>query len=281
MVHLGGVSVPVRSAAHVFVSDVSSAPIGISSRDVHHLADVLRLRDGETVTASDGRGGWRRCAFRWRGSGSVPCNDSSGEDCVLEPIGQVEMSERPLPLITVGFSLLKGERNEWVVQKLTELGVDKMVPLVANRTVVRWDAQRTRRQMLRLRTVAREAAMQARRVWLPQVCDPGPVSEAAGLLGATPSKIAMLDRSGGSISLAASAAVLVGPEGGWSSEELSMGFHLVAVCGTVLRSETAAISAAAILGGLRSGAILGTRVGEPPQPRVQPERLHPQCDKLS
>ena len=75
------------------------------------------------------------------------------------------------PALTVVFAPTKGERPEWVVQKLTELGIDRIVPLRSERSVVRWSGQRGQATAERLRRVAREAAAQCRRVWLPEVAD--------------------------------------------------------------------------------------------------------------
>ncbi len=73
------------------------------------------------------------------------------------------------PAVTVAFALVKGERPEWVTQKLTELGVDTIVPFTAARSVVRWDDRKAAANRDRLERVAREAAMQSRRCWLPEV----------------------------------------------------------------------------------------------------------------
>jgi 16S rRNA (uracil1498-N3)-methyltransferase len=79
------------------------------------------------------------------------------------PVGDSVLADRSLPPLTVAFAVLKGERNEMVVQKLTELGIDRIVPVLAERCVVRWDTVRAQRQHERLERVAREAAMQSRR----------------------------------------------------------------------------------------------------------------------
>ena len=110
------------SAAHVVVDDLT-AP-ALSSDDEHHLARVLRLRPAERVSATDGAGGWRWC--RWTGGG-------------VEPDGEIHRTDRSGPVITIGFSIIKGDRLDWTVQKLTELGVDRLVPLAADQCVVRWD----------------------------------------------------------------------------------------------------------------------------------------------
>ena len=111
------------AAAHVFVADLDAPAVDESDR--HHLERVLRLRLGERVTASDGAGTVRECIVR--------------DGLVLEPASETVVEDRPAPPITIGFALTKGDRPEWVVQKLTELGVDTIVPFVAKRSVVRWD----------------------------------------------------------------------------------------------------------------------------------------------
>jgi 16S rRNA (uracil1498-N3)-methyltransferase len=142
--------------------------------------------------------------------------------------------------------LVKGERPEWVVQKLTEVGVDRIVPFVADRSVVQWDADKAARHHGRLLTVAREAAMQSRRSWLPHVEQITTFADAAGRAGA-----ALADRSGAPPSLD-HPVLLVGPEGGWSDREREAGLPAIRLGPTVLRAETAAIVAGATLAGLRS-----------------------------
>ena len=226
--------VPREAAAHVFVNDLDH-PV-LTGHDRHHLERVLRLRPGQVVTVGDGAGAWRPCA--WRAGG-------------LEPTGEVVRSPAPSPPVTVGFALTKGERPEWVVQKLTEAGVDSLVPLVAARSVVRLDEQAVGRRVERWRRVAREAAMQSRRTTLPVIDAPVAVAEAAAGLA---SGVALAEPGGDPPSLDRP-AVLVGPEGGWSPEELALGPPLVGLGPTVLRAETAAVAAAVLLGALRSGLV--------------------------
>ena len=76
---------------------------------------------------------------------------------------------KPLPLVEVGFSWAKAERTEWAVAKLVELGVNVLTPLVADRTVVRPDREQAARRSERLRRIIREAAMQSRRPFLPEM----------------------------------------------------------------------------------------------------------------
>ena len=214
--------------AHAFVADLDAPEL--DERDRHHLERVLRLRPDDELTVSDGRGSWRLCRFA----------------SVLEPVGPITADDITEPPITVAFAVLKGDRNEWIVQKLTELGVDRIIPLTTERCVVRWDPAKASRNRDRLDLVAREAAMQSRRTWLPTVEPLAAFGDVVIRPGA-----ALADRSGQPPSLERP-VVLVGPEGGWSDEERAASTPRVALGPTVLRSETAAIVAGTALCGLRS-----------------------------
>jgi 16S rRNA (uracil1498-N3)-methyltransferase len=229
-------------AAHVFVEDLAAPEL--EADDAHHLQRVLRLRPGELVTASDGRGRWCRCRY-----------DAGGG---LELDGPIVPEPAPQPAITVAFAPVKGDRPEWTVQKLTELGVDHIVVLVAARSVVRWDAERAPRQLARLAKVAREAAMQSRRVRLPQVGPLQSVAEAASTLGAGRGA-AVLAQPGGDPPSLDRPSVLIGPEGGWAEEELALGLPNLSLGPTVLRAETAALGAAMVLTALRAGIVRSAR----------------------
>jgi 16S rRNA (uracil1498-N3)-methyltransferase len=218
---------------HVFVADVA-APV-LDDEDRHHLERVLRTRVGEEVTVSDGRGGWRVCTF---GAGGA-----------LAPAGAPSQVPRPTPPITVAFALTKGEKPETAVQKLTELGVDRIVPFAAARSVARWDGDRAERHVARLRKVAREAAMQSRRAHLPVVDDVADFAAVAALPGAC------LADAGGAPPSLDRPVVLVGPEGGWSDEERAAGLPVVALGEHVLRAETAALTAGSLLAALRAGLV--------------------------
>ncbi|HXZ62779.1 MAG TPA: RsmE family RNA methyltransferase [Acidimicrobiales bacterium] len=235
-----GVSVRAAAAAQVFVDDPAHPFLG--EEDMHHLGRVLRLRRGEEVIVCDGRGRWARTA--WAGDGSlVPLGP---------PEGGVQSEARPEPALTVAFAPVKGERPEWVVQKLTELGIDRIVPLCTERSVVRWTGARGQATVERLRRVAREAAAQCRRVWLPEVCETVPFSELAALGG--PGEVVLAQLSGDRPSVAQH-VVAVGPEGGWSESELACGLSTVGFGLSVLRAETAAVTAAALLVSLRTGTV--------------------------
>lgn len=226
-----------HAVALVYVDDLHEP--ALSPEDRHHLGSVRRLRDGETVIACDGAGSYVACRARGGRSGFA-----------LEPDGAVSSTPAALPVLTVGFSLAKGDRTEWAVAKLAELGVDRIVPLVCERTVVRPEDGTGRRRADRLRRIAREAAMQARRLHVPTVDDVTTFAVAT----ATSPAAALAEPGGGRLDLG-HPVVLVGPEGGWSRSERSLGLAEVTLGPSVLRVETAALAAATLLGGLRAGLV--------------------------
>jgi len=216
---------------HVFVVDVDQPELDDADR--HHLERVLRVRPGDPFTVSDGRGRWRPCRF----------------GVTVEPVGAVEVEAAPVPALTVAFALVKGDRPELVVQKLTELGIDHIVAFTARRSVVRWEPAKADKQVERLRRVAREASMQCRRTRLPEVAPLASFADVVALPGA-----AAADRGGEPLSLDRP-TLLIGPEGGWAPEERARFAATVGLGDQVLRAETAALTAAALLGALRSGLV--------------------------
>lgn len=213
---------------HAFVAVLEQPELDEADR--HHLERVLRLRPGDPLTVSDGQGQWRPCRF--------------GAD--LEPVGEVESERRIEPALTVAFAPVKGDRPEWVVQKLTELGIDRIVLLETERSVVRWTAERAPRQLERLAKVARSAAMQCRRCHLPQVEGMVSFAEAAAWSG-----VVRADTGGGAPSLDRP-VILIGPEGGWTATERDQVPVAVGLADHVLRAETAAVAAGVLFAALRT-----------------------------
>jgi 16S rRNA (uracil1498-N3)-methyltransferase len=211
-----------RAVAHVLVDDIDTP--ALSERSEHHLFRVLRVRDGDLVTVTDGRGSWRVC----RASGST-----------LQPDGVVEYVDDQLPAVELFVAIPKQDRPEWLVQKATELGVDRIVFLHTERSVVRWTGERAARHLSKLAVVAQEAAMQSRRVTVPIV--EGPI-DAAVILGST-----HVCEPGGRPIESGDHQLAIGPEGGWSDAEVERSLGAVDLGPHVLRVETAALAAATLL----------------------------------
>jgi 16S rRNA (uracil1498-N3)-methyltransferase len=222
-----------RSAAHVIVASLEA--LELEDEDRRHLAKALRLRAGEAVSVTDGRGGWRLCRFR--------------ADGTVVPDGEVRRQPRCAPLLTVGFAPVKGDRPEWAVQKLTEIGVDRIVILSAERSVVRWTPERAPHHLTRLRGIVRQAVMQSRRVWVPELT--GVVTAAS--LAADPG--VAIAAPGGVPPQLAYPTVLVGPEGGWSPSEERAATTSIQLGPGILRTESAAVAAGVLLVALRSGLV--------------------------
>lgn len=228
------------AAAHVFAADLEH-PV-LDEDDLHHLRRVLRLRSGEIVTVSDGHGRWR------------PFRLVEGPE-KLDPVGDAVEEIRPAAEIGVVFALTKGDRPELVVQKLTELGVDHLWPIITERTVVRWDAAKIAKQHDRLTKVVKEAAMQSRAVHLPELhpvrnslADAVRAVSTVGLGGA----LALAEPDGAHWSDAVR-VVVIGPEGGFTPEEMAQVDARVSLPGGILRAETAAIAAGVLLAENRRG----------------------------
>lgn len=217
----------LRHRPMVFVEDLERPELDPDDR--HHLERALRVRPGSPLTVCDGTGRWLEATF----------------GAVVEPVGEIVAEERQAPRLTIGFSPVKGDRSDLVVQKLTELGIDAIVPLLTERSVVRWDKSRTAKNLDRHRRIAREAAMQSRNPWLPSI---QPLTELAAFLAAEPAAV-LADPSGSPFQVTphvSPLSVAIGPEGGFSPEELAQR-SCVGLPGRILRTETAAIAAGVLL----------------------------------
>ena len=210
-----------------------------------HLTRVLRLRPKAALTLFNGRGGEYRASIE-RVQGSK----------VMVAIGEHEPIERESPFpLTLAQGVSRGERMDLVVQKATELGVARLVPLLTERSIVRLDEEQSDRKSSHWRAIAIAACEQCGRNRLPEVALPAqlreflrqPSGEGVRLL-LSPSatrRIEDVSRPAGG------ATVLIGPEGGLSDAEqedaLTAGFTAVNLGPRVLRTETAAIASLTLL----------------------------------
>jgi 16S rRNA (uracil1498-N3)-methyltransferase len=230
------------AVAHLLVSNLDDE-LTVAGADGHHLQRVRRLHPGEVVTAADPTARWRRYQI-------VDARDGT---LTLTAAGAPTLEPTLHPGLRVAVALTKGQRPDVVVRQCSELGVDAVVPVVAARSVVRWDAHTDHRPLERLRRVARESALQCRRARLLAVDVPVPLTSLAGQPG-----LVVADRLGTPAGVLAEPAdgswlLLVGPEGGLDPAELTtLGDPpRLAVGPHVLRAETAAVAGAAALAGRR------------------------------
>jgi len=225
------------AVAHTFLPALDD-DVTLDDEAAHHLSRVRRVRAGEVITVADGRGSWRPYAVAGVAPGAVELRAQAAP--VDEP--------RLAPRLVVAFALTKGAKPDFVVQKLTELGVDAVIVLAARRSVPRWSDERAAAAVARLDRVAREAAAQSRRARLPEVDGVRPVDELHGRPG-----LVVADPGGSDpTSLAAPSGgewvLVVGPEGGFDpDEEAALAGDRLGLGPHMLRAETAAVAGAAVL----------------------------------
>jgi 16S rRNA (uracil1498-N3)-methyltransferase len=230
------------------------AGVVLSREESAHLTNVLRLRVGDEAFVFDGAGREFRC--------TVAAAHGRDGQARLEVVQEVEPQRPESPLaLTLAVALLKGEKFDTVVQKATELGVVRVVPVVTARADVRLRAGRDAdARGARWQRLALEAAKQSGRAFVPAVNAPMSLDALltdAGLAGGA--RLLFTERDGRGLreTVGEWAAhppalmALTGPEGGWADEELaharSAGWQLVTLGGRILRAETAAIVCAALL----------------------------------
>jgi len=218
----------------------------VAGNAANHIARVLRLRSGDALTVFDGSGGeFGARVEEFRKEAVVVCVE---EHRTLD-------RESPLPL-TLAQGISRGERMDWIIQKATELGASRIVPVFTKRSVVRLDDKQAERKLQHWRAIAVSACEQCGRNRLPDVAAPAdffdvlPAGFSAGetrlLLSPTGDlRIDDLKDVGKGIT------VLIGPEGGLEDAEqeaaVAAGFKAVRMGPRVLRTETAAIAALTII----------------------------------
>lgn len=195
----------------------------LADADDHHLRRVLRAREGEEIVVTNGRGSWRICAV--------------GESR-LAPVTEVHRDPPP-PMTALYLSPVKGDRAEWALAKATELGVARVVPLLARRSAARFSGDARAKTLARWRRVASDAAGQCRRTHDLVVGEPLSAAD-------TPDEVCVADAAG-SPEWSGVRAVAIGPEGGWDPDEWDVARRRLSLGPTVLRTETAAVVAAALI----------------------------------
>lgn len=228
----------------VFVNSIEGDSVAVRGERARHLARVVRIRPGESLEVSDGR---RVFVGEVQSSSAAEVLVRLGDELPLPP---------EQPMVELLAAIVKFPRWEMGLEKATEAGASKIIPVIAERTDGGL-AKAASKRLDRWRTIAEEAAQQSRRLAPPEVSDPIQFAEAL----ARPADLRLfLDFDGIPLPelvtespwpATARLAVLVGPEGGWSDEErssaLNAGWRPAGLGDTTLRAETAATVAVAFL----------------------------------
>ena len=219
--------------------------VRVEGDEAHHAVAVRRLRVGERLVLTDGHG--------TSVTGEVA---ATGKRVLDVTVLDVRRTPAPEPAVTVVQALPKGDRGELAVEVLTEVGVARVVPWAAARSVATWKGERAEKSLARWRTTAREAAKQARRPWFPEVSPLASTAEVAALVGSASLAVVLHEEAevplaGLAVPATGPVVVVVGPEGGIAPEELAVLADAGAVpvrLGTeVLRTSTAGVAAVAAL----------------------------------
>lgn len=219
---------------------VAGAVVVLEPAEAHHLR-VRRAASGEEIRLLDGQGALGQGRLRL------------GDEAVVE-VETVHRLARPAPL-TLAVGLGDRDRFLWLAEKATELGVTDLLPLETERTA--GVATRLRGDRLeRLRSRAREALKQCQTAWAPVVHEPMAIAAFAAAPGSGQRWLASSGGAPPPPSLDSSpVTVAIGPEGGFTTAEMALleraGYHPISLANGVLRFETAALAAAAVVGSAR------------------------------
>ena len=226
---------------------VAPASITLAADEAHHLARVLRLAPGARVWVFDGAGREYECEVTRVGKNEVLLKIAAQVTSAVESPLRIELAQ----------SLAKGDKFDWIVQKATELGVTRIVPLTTTYSEMRRSEERATGKVKRWQRIALEALKQCGRCQLVEIAEPMDWStyceRATGEL-----KFLFSERGGRRLSQIAQEArsplsklsLAIGPEGGWSEREIDLalekGFIPIHLGARILRTETAAITATAL-----------------------------------
>lgn len=231
------------------VPDLAGAAAGgtvqVEGDEAHHAVAVRRMRVGEAVQLTDG-------------AGTVVVGEvvGTGRRSLEVSVAEVRSVPVPEPAFTVVQALPKGDRGERAVEVLTEVGVARIVPWAASRSVAVWKGERATRSLAKWRATAREAAKQSRRAHHPEVAplagtDQVAAEVAAAALAVVLHEAAAETLAGLDVPAQGPVLVVVGPEGGLTEDEVATfvaaGAHEVRLGAEVLRTSTAGLAAVSAL----------------------------------
>jgi len=222
-----------------FVDQVRRGRAEIQGDAARHLTRVLRVEPGQRFEISDNQSLYL-----------AEVETARKEQVVFRVVERLEARQSRVE-VTLLAALVKFDRFEWMIEKATELGVARIVPVEAERSE-KGLAQAARKRSERWRKILLEASQQARRVVMPELLETVPFAQA--LETAAEARLFLDEEPGGVPILAAigrpvSVALLVGPEGGWTQQERSQAAQWTAVSlgPLILRADTACIASLAVV----------------------------------
>ncbi len=221
-----------------FVPWVRGGKAELRGDDAQHLTRVLRVERGQVYQIADGSGAVYLAEVTQAHKGLVEFD-----------VRERQPEPAPLPDVTLLAALVKFDAFEWMIEKATELGAARIVPVLAARSEHGLE-RAVGKKLERWRKIALEASQQSRRVTVPDIGEP--IAFSAALAWDTASRLFANEAGGTSlidVPLQAPAAVLIGPEGGWTSEEreAASNWTQISLGPLILRAETAASTALAIV----------------------------------
>ncbi|NLM76287.1 MAG: 16S rRNA (uracil(1498)-N(3))-methyltransferase [Clostridiaceae bacterium] len=239
---------------HRFVIDpgnIDGNLIKICGDDLKHLRLVLRLKTGDKIQVFDGR----------EVEYEAVLTDVNKERAYAEILSSYRPDTEPRIKLTLFQGLPKGDKMDLIIQKSVELGVHRIVPVLTERTVVQLDSKSGRKKTERWNRIAKEAAKQCRRAYIPEVGEPIKFAEVLKKVEDFDAAVMMYENEEKkclkellkcyTINKIEDIAIFIGSEGGFSTDEVkrckTAGFDIVSLGKRVLRTETAAISAVSII----------------------------------
>ena len=229
---------------------ISPPTVTVTGELLTHLRDSLRIEVGETIMAGDGE------SHRYR----VEITAITKQSLTGHVVDVIPQPPQRAPSLILGQALLKGEKMDWVIQKTTELGVRTIIPVQSRQSIVQLKADRVEAQTARWQRIALEAAQQSEQWRVPAIASPLSLSSGAIQVSSYSLALILTERRDRSMTLSrielptspeTSILVLVGPEGGWTQEEVAgaekMGCLPITLGPKILRAETAAMVAIGIL----------------------------------
>ncbi|HET7628409.1 MAG TPA: 16S rRNA (uracil(1498)-N(3))-methyltransferase [Bacillales bacterium] len=226
---------------------LGSEQLEITGDDAKHISRVMRMRPGDAIICCGNDGRCAKCSLQ-----------EVTNDRVVAVVEQMvdDTSEMPVR-VTIAQGLPKADKLDLVVQKATELGVHRVMPFLAERSVVKWDDKKKAKRSERLRKIAKEAAEQSHRCRIPEILYPRTFDELLTESESYDVKLVAFEEEAKageqsnfaglvqSISLGQSLLAVVGPEGGLSTEEVRLlqqkGFVSCGLGPRILRTETVAL----------------------------------------